>query len=240
LLEGPRVIEAALDRQAHLTEAYLGYGARAAFSPLVKRLEAAGVATLDLKEGVLEKVGTTQTPQPVLAVAPWQATALEALLEDGDRAGLVVVLVDVSDPGNLGTILRSAEAAGTRAVVITGSGVDVRNPKVVRASAGAVFGLPVVEAPQPDVVIDELQAAGIRCFGAVAVGGRPPDDLALGHAAAVVMGNEAHGLNAAVLARLDGTVTIPMAGVAESLNVAMATSVLCFEAARQRRVQESA
>ena len=234
------MIEAALDRQAHLTEAYLGYGAHTAFAPLVHRLEAAGVATVDLKEGVLEKIGTTRTPQPVLAVAPWHATPLDHLLESGDVGGLVVVLVDVADPGNLGTILRSAEAAGTRAVVITGTGVDVRNPKVVRASAGAVFGLPVVEAPNTEAAIEALRAQGIRCFGAVAAGGQLPDEIGLGRAAAVVMGNEAHGLNAALLAHLDGTVTIPMAGVAESLNVAMATSVLCFEAARQRRVQESA
>lgn len=239
MLEGPRVIEAALDRQAHLTEAYLGYGARTAFASLVSRLEAAGVATVDLKEGVLEKIGTTRTPQPVLAIATWQPTPLRALLDDPGRRGLVVVLVDVADPGNLGTILRSAEAAGARGIVITGTGVDVRNPKVVRASAGAVFGLPVVEAPHTEAAIGALQERGIHCFGAVAVGGALPDDVALGHDAAVVMGNEAHGLNAALVAHLDGTVTIPMAGVAESLNVAMATSVLCFEAARQRRVQES-
>ena len=240
MLEGPRVIEAALDRQTHLTEAYLGYGARTAFASIVARLEAAGVPTVDLKEGVLEKIGTTRTPQPVLAIAPWHPTSLEDLLNDPDRAGLVVVLVDVADPGNLGTILRSAEAAGASAVVITGTGVDVRNPKVVRSSAGAVFGLPVVEAPHTEGAIDALQARGVHCFGAIAAGGELPDAVALGHDAAVVMGNEAHGLNAAVIARLDGTVTIPMAGVAESLNVAMATSVLCFEAARQRRVQESA
>jgi TrmH family RNA methyltransferase len=234
------VIEAALDRHAPITEAYLGLGARTAFAPLVSRLVAAGVAPVDLKEGVLEKVSTTRTPQPVLAVARWGPASLDDLLGGPPLAGLVVVLVDVADPGNLGTILRSAEAAGASAVVIAGTGVDVRSPKVIRASAGAVFGQPVVEASGTDAVLDALQGHGIRCFGAIAHGGAPPDAVALGRGAAIVMGNEAHGLNAALIARLDGTVTIPMAGVAESLNVAMATSVLCFEAARQRRVQETA
>ena len=233
------MIDAALDRHADIAEAYLGYGARSGFAPLVNRLETAGVVTLDLKEGVLEKIGTTRTPQPVLAVARWHPTRLDELLDDLDLAGLVVVLVDVADPGNLGAIVRSAEASGASAVVITGAGVDVRNPKVVRASAGAVFGLPVVEVAFADGAIEALQARGIHCFGAVATGGSTPDQVVLGKAAAVVMGNEAHGLNAALLAHLDGTVTIPMAGVAESLNVAMATAVLCFEAARQRRVQET-
>jgi RNA methyltransferase, TrmH family len=151
-----------------------------------------------------------------------------------------VVLVDIADPGNLGTILRSAEAAGVTGVVVAGDGVDVRNSKAVRASAGALFGIPVVEARDADEAIAALRARGVCRFGAVASGGAAPHELPLATAAAVVMGNEARGLNSALVERLDGTVTIPMAGAAESLNVAMAATVLCFEAARQRRVQETA
>src|SRR5262249_54748641 len=139
--------EAALDRHAPLTAAYLGYGARPAFAPLVGRLEAAGIAVTDLKEGVLEKIGTTRTPQPVLAVAAWPVSNVADLvrLVEPRAGGHLVVTVDVADPGNLGTILRSAEAAGAAGVVVAGQGVDVRNPKVVRSSAGSVFGVPVVE-----------------------------------------------------------------------------------------------
>jgi TrmH family RNA methyltransferase len=236
ILEGPRVIAAALDRETPLTAAYLGYGARPAFGPLVARLEAAGVPVADLKEGVLEKIGTTRTPQPVLAVAPWAASGVAELvaLLTSRPGGLFVVAVDVADPGNLGTIVRSAEAAGFDGVVATGDGVDVRNPKVVRASAGAVFGVPVVEMADAAAAVATLREYGIACLGAVAAGGAAPDSLALDGAVALVVGNEARGLNAPLLSALDGTVTIPMAGSAESLNVAMATTVLCFEAARQR------
>jgi TrmH family RNA methyltransferase len=236
LVEGPRVIAAALDRDATLTGAYLGYGARPAFAPLVGRLEAAGVPVADLKEGVLEKIGTTRTPQPVLAVAAWSMSTVAELarLVTSQPAGCFVVTVDIADPGNLGTIVRSAEAAGAAAVVVTGLGVDVRNPKVVRSSAGAVFGVSVVEMADAAAAVATLREYGIACLGAVATGGRPPDALDLGGPVAFVVGNEARGLNAPLLGALDGTVTIPMAGSAESLNVAMATTVLCFEAARQR------
>jgi TrmH family RNA methyltransferase len=236
IVEGPRVIAAALDRDARLTAAYLGYGARSAFGPLVGRLEAAGIPVADLKEGVLEKIGTTRTPQPVLAVAAWPVAGVADLvrLTTSRPDGLFVVTVDVADPGNLGTIVRSAEAAGADGLVVAGGGVDVRNPKVVRASAGAVFGLPVVEMADATAAVATLREYGVACFGAVATGGDAPDQLTLGGPVAFVVGNEARGLNAPLLAALDGTVTIPMAGSAESLNVAMATTVLCFEAARQR------
>jgi len=229
------VIEAALDRVAPLTAAYLGYGARHAFGPLVGRLEAADIPVTDLKEGVLEKIGTTRTPQPVLAVASWPVSGVADLvrLVQSHAGRHLVVTVDVADPGNLGTIVRSAEAAGAGGVVVTGQGVDVRNPKVVRSSAGAVFGVPVVEMADAAAAVATLREYGVACLGAVAAGGAAPDTLDLGGSVAFVVGNEARGLNAPLLSALDGTVTIPMAGTAESLNVAMATTVLCFEAARQ-------
>jgi TrmH family RNA methyltransferase len=241
IVEGPRVIGAALDRDAPLTAAYLGCGARPAFGPLVGRLEAAGIPVADLKEGVLEKIGTTRTPQPVLAVAAWPAAGVAELvrLASSRPDGLFVVTVDIADPGNLGTIVRSAEAAGADGVVVAGDGVDVRNPKVVRASAGAVFGVPVVEMPDAGAAVATLREHGFACFGAVASGGVAPGGLALDGPVAFVVGNEARGLDAPLLSAFDGTVTIPMAGSAESLNVAMATTVLCFEAARQRAARDA-
>jgi len=232
LLEGPRVIDAALERDAEIIGAYLGHGATRAFPEITTRLERAGVPVHELKEGVLEKVGTTRTPQPVLAVARFTSAALAGLVV-GAADGFLVVAVDVADPGNLGTILRSAEAAGAAGVVVAGHGVDVRSPKVVRASAGAVFGVPIVEAPDAAGALAGLSAGGIRTLAAVARGGVDPSAADLARACAIVVGNEAHGLAPELAEHLDGTVTIGMAGAAESLNVAMATTVLCFEAARQ-------
>jgi TrmH family RNA methyltransferase len=147
--------------------------------------------------------------------------------------------VDVADPGNLGTLLRSAEASGCAGVVCCGGSVDVYNPKVVRASAGSVLGVPVVrgggadDEPDPVPVLDRLGAAGRRRYGAT-VQGQPATEVDLRPPVALVLGNEARGLPAAVLERVDGRIAVPMAGAGESLNVAMAGTVLLFEAARQR------
>ncbi len=227
------MIAAALDRGADVTAVYLGHGAAPAFPDLLARCAGAGVPVHHLKEGVLERIGTTRTPQPVLAVAHWSPAPLDVVVAAAvARSALVVV--GVGDPGNLGTILRSAEAAGLGGVVLAGATADVRSPKVVRASAGSVFGCPVAVAPDVGAALAALRAGGIRLLGAVARGGDAPDAAALGRGAALVLGHETQGLDPAVTAELDGTVTIPMAGPTESLNVAMAATVLAFEISRQR------
>jgi TrmH family RNA methyltransferase len=239
VVEGPHALEGALDRGAPIEAAYLGPRADVAFADLITRLHAARVQVHHLKEGVLEKVGSTRTPQPVLAVAPIARPDRSVLARDG----IVVVGTLISDPGNLGTILRSAEAAGAAAIVLGPGSVDAYNPKVVRASAGAIFGIPVLEAAaegwSPVEALDALGALGRQRLGAVATGATPYDRADLARPTAVVLGNEAHGLTPEVAARLDGTVAIPMAGATESLNVAMAATVLCFEAARQQRARGS-
>jgi TrmH family RNA methyltransferase len=143
-------------------------------------------------------------------------------------ADFVVVADRIGDPGNLGTILRSAEAAGVDVVVLTPGTVDAFNPKVVRASAGAVFHVPVLPASLGDV-----RAAGIRLVGTSSHRGERHTDADWSGRVAIVAGSEAHGL--ADDAPVDHWVRIEHAGRAESLNVAMATTVLCFEAARSRR-----
>jgi TrmH family RNA methyltransferase len=230
LVEGPRVITAALERAAVLDHVLLGAGARESFAPLVARLEAAGVALVELREGALERIATTRTPQPLIGVAPMRHQTVPDFSADGH----MFMAVDVADPGNAGTLLRIAEASGAAGVVFSGNSVDVHNPKVVRTSAGAIFGVPFVEADDPVTVLDQLRAAGRCPLGAVPSDGVPYDRAPLADAAAIVLGGEARGLAPEVAARLDGTVTIPMAGSTESLNVAMAAAVLGFEARRQR------
>ena len=115
-----------------------------------------------------------------------------------------------------------------------GGGVDPWNPKVVRASAGAIFGVPLVEDGDPLEVLEMLSSRGVRALGTIARGGDAPDALNLASGVALVLGNEAHGLPEEVADLLDGSVTIPMAGVSESLNVGVAGSILLFESARQR------
>ena len=231
MVEGPRVVAAALDRGAELESAYVGPGADRAFAPLVGRLRDLDIPVEELKEGVLERIGDTVTPQPVLAVVSMPQAGLDDVAADG----LVLVAVTVRDPGNAGTLLRSAEAAGVAGVLFSGNSVDPYAPKVVRSSGGAVFGIPVVEANDPVKVLDALGRGGRRRLAAVAAGGEHLERADLTGPVAIVLGNEASGLPADLAAHLDGRVTIPVEPPAESLNVGMAGTVLAFEAARQRR-----
>jgi TrmH family RNA methyltransferase len=177
-----------------------------------------------LAPGVLERVATTEAPRPLLAVVRYRPAALDALAS----AGFVVVAAGLSDPGNLGTVLRTAEAAGADAVALTPDTVDVTNPKVVRAAAGALFLLPVVD----QVELGEVRSMGLRLLGTAARGGTPYTNADLTGRVAVVVGNEAHGLPDDT--PVDEWISIPHAGRAESLNAAMAAAVICFEAMRQR------
>lgn len=242
VLEGPRLVADALRRGAVFDAIFLGPSARSAFRALLEIPRDDDVPVFDLKEGVLEKLGSTRTPQPVLAVA---VIPRRPAVTDLEGDGPVLVAVSVSDPGNLGTLLRGAEASGCAGVVCCGESVDVYNPKVVRASAGSVLGIPIVErrgrgeageAGDPAPVLDELAAQGRTRYGA-AVGGAPASAVDLSGPVALVLGNEAHGLAERVLEHVDGLISIPMAGQAESLNVAMAGTVLAFEAARQRNAR---
>lgn len=179
-------------------------------------------AVFELAEGVLERVASTERPQPNLAVVriPERVASL-------DGVSFVVVADQLNDPGNLGTILRSSEAAGVEAVVLTPGSVDPFNPKVVRASAGALFHVPVVTA-----TLDDVRAAGLRLIGTSSHQGDRHGDADWSGRVAIVLGNEAHGLPDD--APVDHWVRIEHLGRAESLNVAMAATILCFEAARQR------
>ncbi len=234
MVEGPRAVAAALDRGVRLESVFLGPRAEVAFPALCARLDESGTEVVTLKEGVLEKVGSTRTPQPVLAVASIPVREPDVLVRDG----LVLVTLGISDPGNLGTLVRSADASGAAAIVLGPGSVDAYNPKVVRASAGAIFGIPLVDAESEGwtavEALDALGELGRQRLGATAGAGTPHTDVDFTRPTAVVLGNEAHGIDPAVDARLDGHVRIAMSGPAESLNVAMAGTVLCFESARQR------
>jgi len=203
---------------------------------LVGRCRAAGAQVDRLAPRVLDRVADTATPQPVLAVVPYGDVSLERL-----RGGtMLVVCVDVRDPGNVGTVLRSAEAAGADGLVCCDGSVDVYNPKTVRASAGSLFHVPVVAGGEAAEVLEQIGGWGDKRLGTVAAGGTDYTRCDLTVPLAFVLGNEASGLPERVAPLLDDLVTIPMTGRSESLNVGMAASVLCFEAARQRRAGAAA
>ena len=230
MVEGAKVLSEAVAAGVPIEAVYAAPGAP---DSLLQRAAAAGARILDLAPGVLERVAGTVTPQPVIAVVPY----VDVTLDELQVADLVVVCVDVRDPGNLGTVLRSAEAAGAGGVICCDGSVDVYNPKAVRASAGSLFHVPVVAGGRPADVLGRVGEWGLCRLGAVAARGRDYAAVDLVRPTALVLGNEAAGLpeDLAAAGLLDDEVTIPMTGRSESLNVGMAAAVLCFEAARQRR-----
>ena len=216
MVEGPTLVAEAAGAGWVVLEQFVAPGA--------EPVEAAGGEVRRLAPNVIERAASTESPQPVLALVQMQRPARPVL----DEATFVVVADALADPGNAGTILRSAEASGADAVVLTTGSVDVFNPKVVRASAGAVFHVPVFT----DLSLAELRRPDRRLLATSSHQGRAHTATDLVSPVAVVVGNEAHGVPDD--APVDGWITIPHRGRGESLNVAMATTVLCFEVARQR------
>lgn len=232
VIDGPVLLREALAAGLAVEEVFATSDADAG---VVAAAEAAGAAIHEVTQDVLARAVDTVTPNGLAAIARRVEVSVDDALAAGAAGPLMLVLVDVSDPGNAGTLLRAAEASGAAAVLFCGSSVDPSNAKCVRASAGALFHVPVATGAEVLEVLEHLRRHGVRTVGTVVDGGAPYDVTDLTGPVALVLGSEAHGLPAAVLSLVDHPVSIPMAGRSESLNVAMAGSVLCFEALRQRR-----
>lgn len=242
VVEGPKLVGEALDAGAAVETVFIDTGAGDTHRDLAERASARGARILDTAPGVLTRACDAATAQPIAAVVEMLHRPLGDLAVVGPDlavAGpdLVVVCVGLQDPGNAGTVLRSAAASGAGAVVFCSGAVDVYNPKAVRASAGALFHVPVVADAPAGRVLDEMGNWGLRRIATVARGGRPYDRVDLAGPCALVLGSESRGLPAELAGRMDEQVTIPMISATESLNVAMAATIVCFEAARQRRVR---
>jgi tRNA G18 (ribose-2'-O)-methylase SpoU len=180
---------------------------------------------------VMGHLTSTVTPQGVVAVAGFVDVPLSSLDE---RATCVPILVEVRDPGNAGTVLRSADASGADAVVFTRSSVDVYNPKTVRATAGSLFHVPVIRDVELAESVERLRGRGFAVLAASATGERAVHDVDLSGPTAFLFGNEARGLPGEALQLADGSVRVPISGRTESLNLAAAATLVLFEAARQR------
>ncbi len=188
-----------------------------------------GTPLVPVAEHVLDRLADAKTPQGIVALARTPSVSLSEVV----GRGLLVVLDAVADPGNIGTIVRTADAAGATAVVVTEGSADVFAPKTVRAAAGSTYHLPIVTDVAMAEVIDACQAAEQSVFGLDGSGERSVEDLERNHAAvALVLGNEAHGLSGATTELLDGRVAIALRGRAESLNVAAAAAIAIYAAAR--------
>jgi RNA methyltransferase, TrmH family len=200
---------------------------------------AEGVSWSEISPRAAAELSETVHPQGLIAVCRTiEVTVGEAFARG---PGLVAGLVEANDPGNAGTILRTADAAGAGAVVFTGSGVDVYNGKAVRASAGSLFHLDVATAAEPDALVQAARAAGLQVLATTGAGEVDLDEIiddgSLVGPTLWLFGNEAHGLPSQVLAAADLRVRVPIHGRAESLNLSAAAAVCLYASARARRGQ---
>ena len=231
VLEGPDLVVAALEADAEFEALYLNVALanRSDLIEIVSRAKARGVRAFGLEPGVLAKVSDAQTPQPISATVRFATPAVSSLAADG----LILVLHELRDPGNVGTIIRSADAAGVAGVVLTGQSVDPYNPKTLRATAGSIFHLPVL-VDELETTLTHFESAGSRTWATVVRGGTELLDCDLSGPSVVVIGNEADGLDAASVARCQSSLSIAMAGANESLNAGVAASLVAFAAYWQR------
>lgn len=230
-IEGPILLGEALHAKLRIKSVFIAQGAE-------KILDAfdipANVEVLATPRDLLDSALATETPQPVAALVEtpdW--TWSHVLGSQRVPAALILVLAGIQDPGNLGTIIRSAEAFGADGIVCLPGTVNSWNPKAVRASAGSVFRMPLLNVTE-EALLENLHGAGIRLVATTVQGAQAADMMNFAEPVALVIGNEGNGVPLNLAAKADGTVTIPCPGPIESLNAAVAASVLLYEAARQR------
>lgn len=234
LLDGEHLLEVALDTRwpVEVVAATWAMAPGGSVPPLARRVREAGLEVTTVSRAVLEALSPVRHPGAVVALARRPATAL-----DGPFAApcpLVVVACDVQDPGNLGAIVRAADACGASGVVCAGECADPCGWKALRGSMGSVLRLPVAVERRPEVVLDALLARGVQVIAATGREGVPPAALDWARPTALLLGNEGGGLPATFVAAAGARVAIPMRAGVDSLNVAVAAGILLYEAARRR------
>jgi RNA methyltransferase, TrmH family len=233
LAEGPQAVSEALAAGARVTALFVTADAQARHAGLVAAARDAGSDVQLVSGEVMSELAQTVTPQGLLAVCDFVDVPLDEL--DNSKMRLAAVLANVRDPGNAGTVLRTADAAGADAVVFADASVDPYNGKCVRASAGSLFHLPVVAGVRLADAVGALRRAGLRIVAADGRSGTTLDDpatrAALRAPTAWLFGNEAWGLPPELLALADQSVAVPIYGRAESLNLAAAAAVCMYASA---------
>jgi TrmH family RNA methyltransferase len=198
------------------------------------RLQAAGVEMHETSDAILDALQDAKTAQPVVIVVRQQARAPATVMKAAGGVPFVAVACGIQDPGNLGSIMRTAEAAGATGFAAAAGGADVFHPRTVRATMGAIFRIPVAHAPLL-AIVQAARDAGLRLVGADAQAATSYEDFDWTQPVALLLGAEGAGLPGDARAHLDARVAIPMAAGVESLSVAAAAAVVMFEAARARR-----
>lgn len=198
---------------------------------LLKRLAATGYEIVSRE--VFEKMSDTQTPQGILVVLDRPEYTLDDMLK-GDKT-LLVILEDIQDPGNLGTILRTGEGAGITGVIMSRNTVDIYNPKTIRSTMGSVYRVPFLYTEDLEETIEEVKRSGVAIYAAHLKGKKEYDEFSYNQATGFLIGNEGNGLKKETADLASEYLRIPMEGKVESLNASIATSLLIYEAHRQRK-----
>jgi TrmH family RNA methyltransferase len=231
LLEGPQGLKEALARPKLIVELYATEDAVDRYVELFDRAASARIDVQLVTEPVLKALTDTTTPQGVVAVCQQLDVTLQDVIDA--KPQLIALLANIRDPGNAGTVLRAADAAGADAVIFSQNSVDAYNPKVVRSTTGSLFHLPfILDAPIAQT-IHELKAAGMQVFAANG-GGQAIPDLSketFAKPTVWVFGNEAWGFEPETLELADQEVAVPIYGAAESLNLATAASICLYASA---------
>ncbi|MFJ4921597.1 TrmH family RNA methyltransferase [Streptomyces sp. NPDC088725] len=244
LAEGPQAVREAVahrgeDGQPALVELFTTPEAAERYADLLDAAREAGARVLYAPDDVVADLSDTVTPQGLLGVCRFLDAPFEDVLKAGPR--LVAVLSNVRDPGNAGTVLRCADAAGADAVILTDASVDLYNPKAVRASVGSLFHLPVAVGVPVEQAVQGLRDTGVRILAADGAGDSDLDDEldagTMSGPTAWIFGNEAWGLPEETRALADAVVRVPIHGKAESLNLATAAAVCLYASARAQRVR---
>jgi TrmH family RNA methyltransferase len=237
LAEGPQAVREAAAHPAGIAELYYTQAAAERHPQLVEAAAAAGAILLPTTDEVVASLSDTVHPQGMVAVCRYLDTALADALAPSAR--LVVLLAHVRDPGNVGSVIRAADAAGADAVLVTGESVDVYNPKAVRASVGSLFHLPIVVGLDVEDAVAQCRAAGLRVLAADGAGpldlDEEADSGALARPTCWLFGNEAWGLPEPIRVLADAAVRVPIHGRAESLNLSTAAAVCLYASARAQR-----
>lgn len=224
VVEGPHLVEEA--------DNSIDFVVYAENLPLIAKLKEQGVNCLKVSKKQFAEISEVETPQWILAVVKQKKHELAELLTSQNP--LLVICVGVQDPGNLGTIIRTADAVGAAGVILSRGTVDLYNGKTIRSTMGSLFHLPIIEVADLDKTFEVLKKGNIRLIAADIGGDKDHYSADLGWPAAIVVGNEGAGLAQAVLDQADEIVRIPIVGQAESLNVGISTAVMLYEALRQR------
>jgi TrmH family RNA methyltransferase len=235
-IEGPILLEEAVRAGLRLHCVFVAQGSEHLLESLALSAE---TEVLMLPEDVLDGVMTTEAPQGIAAlVEPPNWTWAHFLNGSRKTTTLILLVAALQDPGNLGTILRSAEAFGADGILSLPGTVSAWNPKTVRASAGSIFRLPFL-AVNAEECFAHLHQAGVRIWTTAVHGAEPADLANLAEPVALLIGNEGNGVPKDLAAQADGSLTIPCPGPVESLNASVAASILLYEAARQRAARSA-